>query len=88
VNTAEAPGQQAEASDATCPAAVLVEFDVPASMRDGVVLRADGYRPGGERPWPTLVVRTPYGNGSITENAWKGVLPAKAARRANSRSFR
>ena len=60
---------------------MLVDFDVPARMRDGVVLRADIYRPAGEGSWPTLVVRTPYGKGSITENAWNGVSPTEAARR-------
>lgn len=38
-----------------------VEFDVEATMRDATVLRADVYRPTGEGPWPTLLVRTPYG---------------------------
>ncbi|MGY1969772.1 CocE/NonD family hydrolase [Nocardia gipuzkoensis] len=37
-----------------------IEFDVPVPMRDGVVLRADVYRPSGEGPWPVLVQRTPY----------------------------
>ena len=40
---------------------VRVEFDVPARMRDGVVLRANVYRPEGEGPWPTLLTRLPYG---------------------------
>ena len=41
------------------PAAV--ERDVAVPMRDGVVLRADVYRPEGAGPWPVLVLRTPYG---------------------------
>jgi putative CocE/NonD family hydrolase len=41
-------------------AAVGVELDVPAPMRDGVVLRANVYRPAGDGPWPTLLCRTPY----------------------------
>lgn len=40
---------------------VLIEFDVPATMRDGTVLYADVYRPGGDGPWPVLLHRTPYG---------------------------
>ena len=40
---------------------VSVERDVDARMRDGVVLRADVYRPDGDGPWPVLVERTPYG---------------------------
>ncbi|WP_221177061.1 CocE/NonD family hydrolase [Nocardioides pocheonensis] len=39
---------------------VAIEYDVPVPMRDGVVLRADVYRPQGEGPWPVLVARTPY----------------------------
>ncbi|WP_280276664.1 CocE/NonD family hydrolase [Nocardia wallacei] len=37
-----------------------IEFDLPVPMRDGVVLRADVYRPSGAGPWPVLVQRTPY----------------------------
>ncbi|WP_329900984.1 CocE/NonD family hydrolase [Streptomyces sp. SP17KL33] len=31
-------------------------------MRDGTVLRADVYRPGGSGPWPVLLSRLPYGS--------------------------
>jgi uncharacterized protein len=40
---------------------VSVDFDVPAKMRDGVILRANVYRPVGEGPWPVLFTRLPYG---------------------------
>jgi uncharacterized protein len=40
---------------------IAIEHDVPAPMRDGVVLHADVYRPQGDGPWPTLLMRTPYG---------------------------
>ena len=40
---------------------VVVERDVPAVMRDGVVLRSDVHRPEGGGPYPVLVWRTPYG---------------------------
>lgn len=40
---------------------VTIEHDVPATMRDGVVLRADVYRPTGDGPWPVLLARLPYG---------------------------
>lgn len=43
------------------PQAVTVEFDVPATMRDGTVLRANVYRPAGEGRWPVLLTRLPYG---------------------------
>jgi putative CocE/NonD family hydrolase len=41
--------------------AVVIERDVPAAMRDGVVLRADVHRPDHGGPYPVLVWRTPYG---------------------------
>ena len=41
--------------------AVTVELDVPATMRDGTVLRANVYRPAGDGPWPVLLTRLPYG---------------------------
>ncbi len=40
---------------------VIIETNVPAIMRDGVVLRADVHRPDGGGPYPVLVSRTPYG---------------------------
>ncbi|MGC2465059.1 MAG: CocE/NonD family hydrolase, partial [Candidatus Acidiferrum sp.] len=39
---------------------VIVERNVPAKMRDGVILRADIYRPKAEGKFPVLLVRTPY----------------------------
>ena len=40
---------------------ITVDYDVPAKMRDGVVLRANVYRPAGEGQWPVLLTRLPYG---------------------------
>jgi putative CocE/NonD family hydrolase len=40
--------------------AITVDFDVPATMRDGTVLRANIYRPL-EGRWPALLTRLPYG---------------------------
>jgi uncharacterized protein len=45
----------------------MIEYDVEVPMRDGVILRADVYRPVGEGPWPVVVVRSPYGKGEPTE---------------------
>jgi putative CocE/NonD family hydrolase len=50
------PGAQAPAR----PPAVVVEKNVEARMRDGVVLRADVYRPAGDGRRPALLQRTPY----------------------------
>lgn len=39
----------------------IVQKDVPAKMRDGVVLRADVLLPAARGTFPVLVYRTPYG---------------------------
>ncbi len=39
---------------------IVVERDVPATMRDGTVLRADVYRPAEGGPHPVLLCRLPY----------------------------
>jgi putative CocE/NonD family hydrolase len=58
------------------PQAITIDFDVPATMRDGTVLRANVYRPTGVGRWPVLLFRTPYGKEGVT------VLdPVQAARR-------
>ncbi|BBY84991.1 CocE/NonD family hydrolase [Mycolicibacterium tokaiense] len=62
-------------------ASVSVDFDVPAIMRDGVRLVADVYTPAvGGGPWPVLLMRTPYGKNTYSENAWSGLDPVTAAR--------
>jgi putative CocE/NonD family hydrolase len=40
---------------------ITVEFNVPATMRDGAVLYANVYKPAGEGRWPILLTRLPYG---------------------------
>ena len=42
------------------PPAVTIERNVEATMRDGVVLRADVYRPKVDGRYPVLLERTPY----------------------------
>jgi len=39
---------------------VNIESNVPARMRDGMILFADVYRPAADGPWPVLLMRTPY----------------------------
>lgn len=45
------------------PPAITVERNVAVPMRDGVILRADVYRPTAGGSFPVLVKRTPYGKG-------------------------
>jgi len=47
---------------------MVSEINVAVMMRDGVVLRADVYRPGGPGPFPVLVYRTPYGKHGAVES--------------------
>ena len=64
------------------PPSVIVDFDVPATMQDGTVLRANVYRPAGEGRWPVLLSRLPYG-----KDVPSGELvlePVQTARRATS----
>ena len=41
--------------------AVTKQTDVEAKMRDGVILRADVYRPTTSQPVPVILMRTQYG---------------------------
>lgn len=43
---------------------VRVERDIPISMPDGVTLYADRYTPRAAGPFPTILIRTPYGRAS------------------------
>jgi uncharacterized protein len=45
---------------AAAPYEVIIEQGVEAKMRDGVILRADVYRPKAEGQFPVLLERTPY----------------------------
>ncbi len=40
---------------------IHIDFDVPASMRDGITLRANIYRPAADGTYPVLLTRLPYG---------------------------
>ncbi|MGO4680208.1 CocE/NonD family hydrolase [Microbacterium sp. 2MCAF23] len=79
--TADIDGRTVRNSEVDAPASVHVELDVPARMRDGVVLRADVYRPWGDGTWPTLLVRTPYNKSSAADNLWNGFSPIEVARK-------
>lgn len=58
---------------------IIVDYDVPAKMRDGVILRANVYRPAGDGKWPVLLTRLPYGKD--LPGASSVLDPAAAARR-------
>jgi putative CocE/NonD family hydrolase len=58
---------------------VELEADVPATMRDGTVLRADVYRPSSGGPWPTLLARLPYGKRALAGLEWLDPLASANA---------
>ncbi|MDZ4402717.1 CocE/NonD family hydrolase [Prosthecobacter sp.] len=50
--------------------AAETEKNAAVPMRDGVILRANVFRPEGEGPWPVLVLRTPYGKDAQKPDAY------------------
>ena len=39
---------------------VRIDRNIPMTMRDGVTLRADVYRPNDRKKYPAIIIRTPY----------------------------
>jgi uncharacterized protein len=58
---------------------VVIEYNVPARMRDGAVLMADIYRPQAEGKFPVLLQRTPYSKAYVPF-VFQTMDPIKAAR--------
>src|SRR4051794_6857510 len=55
------------------PYAVTMQTGVPVTMRDGVTLRADIYRPAADGKFPVLLQRTPYNKDGDASFALKAV---------------
>ena len=55
-----AVGGAVQPSPPSASPGIRIEKNVPAAMRDGVVLRADVYRPTSPGSFPALLQRTPY----------------------------
>ena len=49
-----------------------IDIDVPIPMQDGVVLRADVFRPVGEGRCPVIMSYGPYGKGLAFQEGYKG----------------
>lgn len=66
-----APGPASPASPAS-PAAVpmIVERDLPVPMDDGLILRADVFRPPGPGPFPVIMSLGPYGKSLPFQSEW------------------
>ncbi len=67
--SAEAQGVESAAPARRPVTDVVVERSVEARMRDGVVLRADVYRPVTPRRLPALLQRTPYSKNPEASNS-------------------
>ena len=52
-------------SESQAEQTVIVERNVGITMRDGVRLEGDVWRPDTSRPVPVLVCRTPYGRQTV-----------------------
>jgi predicted acyl esterase len=48
-----------------------IEWDVPIAMDDGIVLRADVYRPTGDRKFPVILSYGPYAKGLSFQEGYK-----------------
>jgi predicted acyl esterase len=59
----------------TTPEGIFIEWDVPIEMDDGLLLRADIFRPVGEGQYPVIMTYGPYGKGlpfqQGYETSWK-----------------
>ncbi|MGF1471427.1 MAG: CocE/NonD family hydrolase [Rubrobacteraceae bacterium] len=58
------------------PTDILVQYDLPAEMRDGTVLRSNVYRPAAGGPFPVLLTRLPYGKDILYNNVYFDFLRA------------
>lgn len=59
---------QSAGTQSGTPTNPVVERDLAVRVRDGIVLRADVFRPRGHGPFPVLVYRTPYGKHAAAES--------------------
>jgi predicted acyl esterase len=73
-----ATGQQAPGTGAVLRDGMHCEFDVPIPMDDGLVLRADVFRPPGPGRWPVLLTCGPYAKGLAFQegypSAWQRMV--------------
>ena len=48
-----------------------IDWDVPIKMDDGIVLRADVFRPVGDGKYPAIMSYGPYGKGLAFQDGYK-----------------
>ena len=53
---------------------VVLDKDVPVTLRDGVTIHVDVFRPAGTEPVPVIVAWSPYGKGQGTSPSVMGIF--------------
>jgi predicted acyl esterase len=48
-----------------------IDWDAPITMDDGIVLRADVFRPVGAGKYPVIISYGPYANGLFSRDGYK-----------------
>ncbi|MEX2328422.1 MAG: CocE/NonD family hydrolase, partial [Nitriliruptoraceae bacterium] len=56
-----------------------IDWDVDIEVDDGLVLKADVYRPIGDGPHPVLLTYGPYGKGLPFQDGYSGAWEKMAA---------
>ena len=64
------PGLPQFADGASPGGPMLVQRDLPIRMDDGIVLRADVFRPAGPGPFPVIMSLGPYGKALPFQSGW------------------
>ena len=52
---------------------ITIEWDVPIEMDDGLVLRADVFRPNDQNRYPVILTHGPYGKGVAFQEGYKAM---------------
>src|SRR6516225_4002947 len=52
---------------------MVIERDLPITMDDGLILRADVYRPKTDAPVPVIMTLGPYGKGVMYQDHYKAM---------------
>jgi uncharacterized protein len=74
------------------PQGMVIERDVDIPMDDGLVLKADVYRPEAKGPVPVIMTMGPYGKGVMYQDHYKPMWDWLAGKhpdilRSSTRSF-
>jgi putative CocE/NonD family hydrolase len=62
---------------------VKIDWDVPIPMDDGLVLRADVFRPDVDGQFPVILSYGPYGKGLAFQDGWKNAWSRLVAMHPN-----